>query len=477
MIRALRQPAITRRIRTWLIAAAVLVLAFLLGQRASRMWLGLLVAGIGGLALLARPVLGLPVLVLAALAVQMEVSTGTEVNLNAASLFIPALLGIGLLDLLLRQGRIRIAPSRVNMPLALFLAASLLSLLIGRATWDPAVPVRGSFLLVQLAQWAIFAFSAGAFWLTGNLIKDERWLWRLTVVFLLVGGGLAILRFLPGTSEIARRSTTYVFRIAPFWILLTAMAAGQLLYNRALSLPWRAFLVAVLGACVYFALVEERMTASNWVGMAAVLGTLLWLRFPRLRWPVTILLVLLTLSGVLMPIIYQFAGGNAEWDESGGSRLALIGRVIEVTMRNPITGLGPAAYRPYAGIKPLPYMGAYWVAPQVNSHNNYVDLFAHGGILGLLLFFWFAWEVARLGLSLRKRCTNNFAAGYVDSMLAAGAGALVIMALADWILPFVYNVGFIGFQASVLVWLFLGGMVALEQMAPDKTGELQTNDT
>ena len=97
-------------------------------------------------------------------------------------------------------------------------------------------------------------------------------------------------------------------------------------------------------------------------------------------------------------------------------------------MRNPITGLGPAAYRPYADMKPLGYQRAYWVTPQINSHNNYVDLFAHGGILGLLLFFWFAWEIARLGLALRKRYAGDFAAGYVNGMLAAGAGALVIMA-------------------------------------------------
>ena len=33
---------------------------------------------------------------------------------------------------------------------------------------------------------------------------------------------------------------------------------------------------------------------------------------------------------------------------------------------------------------------------------------------------------------------------------------------ADWALPFVYNSGFPGFQASVLLWLFLGGLVALD---------------
>jgi len=36
--------------------------------------------------------------------------------------------------------------------------------------------------------------------------------------------------------------------------------------------------------------------------------------------------------------------------------------------------------------------------------------------------------------------------------------------LADWVLPFVYNIGLAGFRASVLGWLFLGGLVTLEQM-------------
>ena len=71
-------------------------------------------------------------------------------------------------------------------------------------------------------------------------------------------------------------------------------------------------------------------------------------------------------------------------------------------------------------------------------------------------------------MRLRRRFAAGFAAGYVNGMLAVGIGALVVMLFADWILPFVYNIGFQGFQASVLVWLFMGGLVALENM-PDPT--------
>lgn len=36
--------------------------------------------------------------------------------------------------------------------------------------------------------------------------------------------------------------------------------------------------------------------------------------------------------------------------------------------------------------------------------------------------------------------------------------------LGDWVIPFVYNIGLGGFRASVLGWLFLGGLVALNNI-------------
>ncbi|MCB0257692.1 MAG: O-antigen ligase family protein, partial [Anaerolineae bacterium] len=161
-----------------------------------------------------------------------------------------------------------------------------------------------------------------------------------------------------------------------------------------------------------------------------------------------------------------------EWYESGGSRLVLIERVVEVTMRNPITGLGPAAYRPYAATEPLAYGRIIWAVPMINSHNNFIDLFSHVGFVGLGLFLWFAVEVVRNALCLRGKFKTGFQAAFVNGMLATWIGALVIMLLADWILPFVYNIGFEGFPASVLLWLFLGGIVALEQLLPDISGEI-----
>jgi hypothetical protein len=34
----------------------------------------------------------------------------------------------------------------------------------------------------------------------------------------------------------------------------------------------------------------------------------------------------------------------------------------------------------------------------------------------------------------------------------------------DWVLPFVYNIGLTGFRASILPWIFMGGLIGVEQM-------------
>lgn len=238
MITSLRDRSHQFNLSAGLITLAVLALAFILGQRVSILWLGLLVACLGALVLLSRPSLGLLAMVAAALVLPLEFSTGTEVRLNTVTLFLPVIGAIWLLDRM-RHRRIHVVASPVNLPLSLFVAANLLSLLIGRATFDPMVVSGGNFILVQLSQWAIFAFSALAFWLTANLITDERTLWRLTALFLLLAGGVAIVRLVPGMYGLASKFSTIAFIRAPLWALLTALAGGQLLWNRQLSLPWR----------------------------------------------------------------------------------------------------------------------------------------------------------------------------------------------------------------------------------------------
>jgi hypothetical protein len=461
LTQSLTRSTAQRLARMALVVILLLASAYL-GLHPSRRWLLLLGGGFGAAVLLQQPNLSLLALIAAALVVKFEIDTGTEVKLNVATLLIPALSGLWVLDGI-RKRDLHWGSSRLNRPLTFFLLAALLSLLAGNVLWDPAIPKSDNFWLVQLAQWGIFAFAAMAFWLLANLREAETWLPRLIWAFLYLGGGLALLRLLPGVGGTIRKFTTIAFIRAPFWVLLFAAAGGQLLFNQKLDRNQQGFLVAVVMSVFVYAFVDQRETASNWVGIAAVFGVLFWMRFPKLQGVIVTAAIVLTAMGVLFPTLYEFAGGEDEWLLSGGSRLALIERVVRVTMRNPITGLGPASYRNYANVEPLQYRHTVWMNPRVNSHNNYVDLFAHTGLLGLGLFLWFMGELGWLGWRLSQRYTTGFLGGYVNGMFAAWAGSLVLMMLADWILPFVYNIGFPGFQASILVWMFLGGLVAVEQ--------------
>lgn len=453
-----------RLLRSSLIIAGVLALAFVLGRRSSPLILAGILAVAGALVLLRYPLLGFLLLIPSAVVVRLEIGTGTDVSLNPAALLVPALLGIWILNSLMSHN-LRLVPSRVNRPLILFLVIALISIPISNVIWDPAVPRSDRFIVVQLAQWALFAFSAGIFWLVGNRLTDEVWLKRLVVFYLIVAEVIALVRVTPGNEYIAFNSLSFAVERAPFWLLLTAVAAGQLFFNQHLSRRVQLLLIVIVLTTIYYALFLQRERSSNWVGVFVVLGMLAWLRYARLRWLSFAALIGAMASGVLFTAIYDFAGGDEKWTESGASRGVLIQRVLELSMRNPITGIGPAAYRPYGLTRPLYYEGAYWIEPRINSHNNYVDLFSQVGIVGLAIFCWFMAELAWLGWRLRKVFKDGFASGYVNGMLAAWVGIMVIMALADWFLPFVYNIGFSGFQASVLLWMFFGGLMTLEQIA------------
>ena len=470
MIEAVRHTSKQSQFQVIVVIVGVILASLFLGAIASFKVLIFLAAILGAIVLLWQPTVGIILLIVTALFLRQGISTGSDVSLNFATLLIPVLVSIALV-FILRSRRLEIVQSRTNLPLTLFLVASLLSLFIGHVTWDPSVPRDRAFTLVQLAQWAIFALSAIVFWLSGNLIKDERWLKWITMSFLVAGGIVAISLVIPVTAKLASQMTTEATSRATFWVLLFSLAGGQLLFNRKLPRPLQMFLIFVILACLIYAMVVQRASISIWIGVGAALSVLLWLRWPRLRWVAMGALIILITSGVLYETVWNLAGGQIEWQASGESRLVLMERVVEVTMRNPITGLGPVAYRRYTAMTPLLYGRALWLQPQISSHNNYIDIFSQSGLIGLTFFLWFIVELAMVGIRLIRKSQTGFASGYTQGMLAAGAGALIIMLLADWILPFVYNIGFPGFQASVLIWLFMGGLVALENLSESEKSE------
>ena len=126
---------------------------------------------------------------------------------------------------------------------------------------------------------------------------------------------------------------------------------------------------------------------------------------------------------------------------------------------SPFMGFGWANYRWFTPLFPIRGYAVYF-----NSHNQYVDIVAQIGVVGLICFVWFFVQTGILGWKLRTRVPAGFPRAYVYGALGGLVATLVAGMLGDWILPFFYNVGLTGFRASVLAWLFLGGLVVLEQI-------------
>jgi hypothetical protein len=436
------------------LAACALLAHFGSVQLAALIALG--IAGMAVLAILMRaPSFGLLAIVAASFLAPLRLGTGTESSINAPMMVIGLLLVTWLIAAFVRRERIRLVRSRPMLPLLAFVTIAVAALVVGQLPWFPFS--RTAPLAAQLGGLGLFLLSAMVFFLTAQLIRDIRWLERLTWLFLALGTVYIVSRHIPELRPHVRRLFQYGSTSSQFWTWMVTLAAGQAIFNRRMSPPRRALLL-VLGLFCLFTAYSLEGWKSGWMPAAVALGVLVTLR----AWPAG--LVVLAAGLVIGPNLSQSLIASDEY--SFVTRIAAWLSLTEIIKVNPILGLGPANYYWYTpSVQILGYRNI-----QFNSHNQYVDLVAQLGFLGLGAFLWFAAEVARLGWQLRSHVPDGFAQGYVHAALAGLAATLFAGMLGDWVLPFVYNVGFVGFRASLFGWLFLGGLVALEQIyvtAPD----------
>lgn len=443
------------------IITGVLLLSYLLGARVSPDDISTILialAGIGLVLVLLRWMpLGLFLLIFAALYLDIEIKTGSATSPNIAMVLVPFLFVIWVVDMLVRQRQIRIIPSRVFVPLSGFLIVCLLAIGFGQLPWfifSSAAPLRSQF-----AGLAIYLLSAGIFVLAAHLLSDQKWLERLTWFFLALAGVYILVAIIPSVNRIVMPRIPSGVSGSLFWIWLVALAFSQALLNRRLHLRWRVLLFCLTAATFYLALVVHYDWKSGWVPPLIAIGVILWLWSPRLG-----LLLLLVGAVFSWDLSFQLiASDQYSFDTRMAAWQIVLGQIVRV---NPILGIGFANYRLYA--RQFPILGYYI---QFNSHNNYVDIIAQTGLLGLAFFLWFAWELGRLGWRLRSQVPEGFPKAYVAGALAGLVATLVTGMLGDWVLPFVYNVGMNGMRASLLGWIFLGGLVALGQIYLQKKQE------
>lgn len=442
-----------RLVKRILIIAGLFLLTFaatLVTDNTIQLAIIALVVGFGVLlVILHEPALGVIAIVPASFIspVALNVSSGT--SLNGTILLIILMTGIWIIDMIVRKKQIKLVPSRTVLPLLIFLIVSSLSFLVGQLPWF--LFARKAPITAQLGGLALFFFAVIAFLSAAYFINRLVLLKWMTWIFLGFGAFLFITQLVPGMRIIGLRLYNEGGVSSLFWLWTVALSGGQALFNDKLDIKLRIGLFLLALASIYVGYTIIAGWKSGWLPAAIVLITLVALRSRKLA--------ILMIIGGLVAIPFVTSTLLASEAYSYSTRVEawlLIGKMVQV---NPILGLGPANYYWYTPLFPI-----RGYAVQFNSHNQFVDLFAQTGILGLAAFSWFIIEIGALSLRLRSKVEQGFAKAYVYAGIAGLVGTLTACMLGDWLLPFVYNVGFTGFQGSVFGWLFFGGLVALEQI-------------
>jgi O-antigen ligase len=414
----------------------------------------LILFAVAAVILLRRIQLGILAIIIACFFIPTPSSSGIGSKLIPPIFLILFLIGLWFVDMVARERQLSLVRSRTLLPAIILLIVAIIAFLNGQIRYYNLAHIAP--IDAQLGGLMIFVISIAAFLLASNLFVSLKWLERFTWIFLVCSAIYIFSRIIPFVESIIRPLYQKGSDASLFWVWLVCMAASQALFNHQLRRYWRWVLMALVAATFFVGMVQAYDWKSGWFPAMIALFAVVWIGYPRFRVPGLVV-------GALLGISYYVIGSSTRLAESENysilTRLPAWSIVLEIVKANPILGLGFSNYYWYTPLFPILGYSVYF-----NSHNNYVDIIAQVGLVGLACLLWFLWEVGRLGWDLRNKVPDGFSYAFVIGALGGLIGTLVSGMLGDWFLPFVYNVGLDGTRSSIFAWLFLGGLVALEQI-------------
>ena len=333
---------------------------------------------------------------------------------------------------------------------------AIISFIAGQLPWF-AFATQVS-LIAQIGGVGLFLLSTGTFLWVSQHITELKWLRWLVWLFLGMGGVYILGNLLVG-DRIGRLVVPDATG-SMFWTWLVAMSASQAIFNKELK-PRERLLVGAITFLTLLAGWRNRQWASGWAPAAVALIVVIFF----VNWRVGIF------AAILLGITFIFLNPETAKEFFSRDQYSLFTRqeawrilMQEIVRVSPILGLGPANYYNYTPLFPI--LG---YSVRFNSHNQYVDLIAQTGFLGLAIYLWFVAEIGWLGWKLKDRAAPGFEKAYVIGVLGGLAGTLVSGFLGDWVIPFVYNIGMTGFRASMFAWLFFGGLLVIERFVNQRS--------
>jgi hypothetical protein len=465
----LRRPALQAAV----ILGCVGLLA-LFGSQANRLSPKMVLAGVVGLLFcwlcLRSMEIGLTAFMAVGGVVGFSIGTGTESSISPAMMLVALCAGLWVVRMVTAR-EIRLAASGLNVPLLGFLGSAMLSWIVSRSAVGPLVTLPGNFFTVQAGQFGIYALAAAAFWLGANHQVEERVLKIWTT--LLIGLGMAV--FVWDLAAGWRHNPGYWMGSLFMWPVVLLVA--QLLFNPRISRGWR---LVGWGAVPLWGLWTARACIGfkgGWV--PALLSMLLLLLLKSWRHLAAGLLVLVLLVAAVGPSQITNLLLDNEQDSASVLRSSLWEDVFRMGLRSPVVGLGLASYSYYWNVPSFQSKSYQYVNHRAFSrqqytpaaHNMFADVFAQMGGVGLGFLLWAIAAGLRLGLGAHRSARSGFGRAYAAGVLCGFVSqAVSSFFFADWLLPYVYNLGFYGFPQAAYTWLLLGSLVPLARQADAKRG-------
>ncbi len=389
----------------------------------------------------------------AALLSFVSLPTGRESRIPISMVLALGLVGSWLFSMLFSKPPTRLKPSPINRPLLGFVAVSILAYFWSLVFRDPNLYIWSSFPFVQVASLTVNILLPLTLLFVANQVTEVKWLKYLTGLVIIFAAVTPLLYFIDNRifDFFFYRGTRGLFSM---WAAV--LTYGLALFHKDLK-PWqRGLLLMIVAVLVFRYFIVGRSWVSGWLPMGVALLILTWLRSRKL-------FVALSFAGLIYLALnfnyyYQNIVVAEEEGGSGTGRVELWLTNLNHVANHPLFGMGPAGY--------AIYNMTYHREDARSTHNNYFDILAQTGVIGMTIFLALMLRLAQVGWqSLRRRKgRGDFEEVFAAATISGLAGVIIGMMLGDWVLPFAYNETIAGFDNAVLTWVLLGGMVALAGM-------------
>ena len=388
-----------------------------------------------------------PVILLATAAfIPLKLPTGTGSPLVASLALAMGLLTLWVLKMMVFERRLVLKPSPANLPALAFMLVTLISLVWGNILMDPSIFVPATFLFVQIGAASVMVISPAITLLVGNLITSEKQLKIMVGIMLAVGVIGLVENFLNVNLF------TVIGGLTSAWVI--TLSYGMALYNHKIKKLWKYSLLALVGLWFLWNLVLNINWYAGWLPGLVAVGVISFLRSKRL------FLGFLVAMAIYIAISYTAIAENVAFKQTndGDTRLAAWVMNWSVTSHHLLLGTGPAGYAAY-------YMTLF-PNQAMATHNNYIDIIAETGVIGTFFYLWLFGSLVWQGFKVVRRLSGNkdFKEALAVAAFAGLIGCIVIMAFGDWMLPFAYTQTIAGFNYTVYSWLFIGTLLALDNM-------------